>query len=199
MMPRRALVVLAAICSPPGTSKVTRIGRSVTSPTAARIIRLGTGLMAGAPTGRPSPGLVTVPTPMPASSSVSGAADHSAVTVMRAPSVQSGSSPASFTTTQRFDASASTGKATRSPLGRRTFTSRGGVPVVNPMAAAFAAADAHVPVVHPVRKPLLTRSDSPSETCASSSGSTDGCAAPVVRWPGRRRRVRARWCAPWLP
>ena len=35
-MPRRALEVLAAMASPPGTEKVTRTGRSVTSATAAR-------------------------------------------------------------------------------------------------------------------------------------------------------------------
>ena len=62
-MPRRALDVRAAMASPPGTETVSATGRSVTSPTAARIMRAGTGLMAGAPTGRPRPGRVTVPTP----------------------------------------------------------------------------------------------------------------------------------------
>ena len=68
-MPRRALDVRAAMASPPGTETVSATGRPVTSATAARIMRAGTGLMAGAPTGRPRPGRVTVPTPGPACSS----------------------------------------------------------------------------------------------------------------------------------
>ena len=43
--------VFAAMASPPGTENVTTSGRSVTSASAARIMRAGTGLMAGAPTG----------------------------------------------------------------------------------------------------------------------------------------------------
>src|SRR5437763_1002593 len=65
-IPRRSLVVLAAMASPSGTENVTRTGRSVTSARAAPIIRRGTGLMAGSPTASPSPGLVIVPTPGPA-------------------------------------------------------------------------------------------------------------------------------------
>ena len=48
-IPSRSLVVLAAIACPPGTEKVTTSGRSVTSASAAAIMALGTGLMAGAP------------------------------------------------------------------------------------------------------------------------------------------------------
>ncbi len=69
-IPRRAFVVFSAIASPPGTANVAISGRSVTSPTAARIIARGTGLIAGAPTASPMPGLVIVPTPAPARSSV---------------------------------------------------------------------------------------------------------------------------------
>ena len=165
------------------------MGRVVTSAMAARIIRRGTGLMAGAPTGRPRPGLVTVPTPTPARSSVLATLGdaHSAVAVTRAPSVQSGSSPASLTTTQRLGLScaASTGNVTRLPLGRRTSTSFGGAPCTRPMTAALAAAEAQVPVVHPVRSPLVTPRW-PCGTCGSNPESRGGCGPPV----GRRGRLR---------
>jgi len=98
-IPSRALVVSAAIASPSGTEKVTTTDSGPTSPSAARIIRLGTGLIARAPSASPSPGLVMVPTPSPARRMLSSLASaQSTSAVMRAPSVQSGSSPASFTT-----------------------------------------------------------------------------------------------------
>ena len=126
-------------------------------------MRRGTSVIAGPPTGMPRPGLVTVPMPGPARSSTFGCpaapAAHSTVAVMRAPWVQSGSSPASFTTTHRLGASASigasTGNVTRRPSGRGTSTSVGAPPVTRPMRAALAAALAHVPVVQPVRRPPL--------------------------------------------
>src|SRR5262249_5619661 len=151
------LVVFAAIASPPGTEIVTSTGRSVTSLSAARIMRSGTGLIAGAPTGNPRPGFVIVPTPGPARRRVahSPGAGHSTAAVTRAPSVQSGSSPASFTTTHRAGASLSTGKRTRRPEGRPTSTVSGAEPVTSPTAAAFATAVAQVPVVHPARSPVV--------------------------------------------
>src|SRR5579875_1042507 len=154
-MPSLALVVLTAMSSPPGTEKVTSKEWLPTSSRAVVIIRRGTGLMAGAPTGSPSPGLVTVPTPSPASKRGGPGEElvSRAVAVMRAPSVQSGSSPASFTTTAQAGPSASTGKRTRRPPGRATSTSEGTEPVTRPMAAALAAAEAQVPVVQPVRRP----------------------------------------------
>ena len=123
-IPRRALVVFSAIAAPPGTVNVTTTGRSVTSSRAARIIRCGTGLIAGAPTASPMPGFVIVPTPGPARSSVERKSPdgHSTSAVTRAPSVQSGSSPASFTTTHRFGTALSTGKLTRRPDGSPTST-----------------------------------------------------------------------------
>src|SRR5205807_8547448 len=129
-----------------------------TSPSAARIIFRGTGLMAGAPTGSPSPGSVIVPTPSPARRSCpeTSAGPNSTVAVMRAPSVQSGSSPASFTTTASNgspDGPGSTGNVTRSPPGRPTSTVSGRTPVQSPTVAALAAAEAQVPVVQPVRSP----------------------------------------------
>src|SRR5438477_419732 len=147
-IPSRSLVVLVAIAWPPGSEKRTTSGRSVTSASAPRIMARGTGLMAGAPTGRPSPGSVMVPTPSPARSSCPGESGSAKVTVavIRAPSVQSGSSPASFTTTASNaspDGPGSTGNVTRSPPGRVTSTVTGRRPAPNPMAAALAAAAEH--------------------------------------------------------
>ena len=61
----------------PGTEMTTRTPRrprSTASPTACVIIARGTGLIAGPPTSRPRPGLVTTPTPTPPSSSSPGPA-----------------------------------------------------------------------------------------------------------------------------
>ncbi len=57
--------------------------------------------MAGPPTARPRPGIVTVPTPSPAryTRRPGWCGSKRKSTVRRAPSVQSGSSPANFTTT----------------------------------------------------------------------------------------------------
>ncbi len=127
-------------------------------------MRAGTGLMAGAPTGNPRPGSVTRPTPGPAwSSTVPAGApvgSQAAVTVTCAPWVTSGSSPASLTTAARpgkpgRPASVSvTPKLTRRPSGSPTSTSAGGVRESKPTTAALAAAEAHVPVVQPVRSPF---------------------------------------------
>ena len=153
------------------------------------IMRRGTRLMAGAPTGRPRPGRVTVPMPGPARRSDDSfpAFAHDATAVMRAPSVQSGSSPASLTTTAAAGPPLSTGKLTLRPPGRATSTSVGAVPVSRAMAAALAAAEAQVPVVQPVRRPRSGRAE------ATFSGPVDGHRAgrPTVV-PGVERR-RKRW------
>ena len=95
---------------------------------------------------------------------------------MRAPSVQSGSSPASFTTMAVAGPSGSgsgpapsTANSTRRPLGRATSTFSGMTPVTSPIVAALAAADADVPVVHPVRSPRAPAS-SGSSTHRAFSG-----------------------------
>src|SRR5271165_3423582 len=207
VIPRRSLVVRAAIASPPGTEKTTRTGRSpgraaagspVTPPTsarAARIIRRGTGLMAGPPTGRPSPGLVIVPIPGPLASSLSPAPSRQVTSaVIRAPSVQSGSSPASLTTTAvggrpgGTGPAPSTAKATRFPLGRPTSTSAGTAPVTRPVAAALAAADAQVPVVKPVRSPGRRRAGPPGSPSSPSLGSGAVAGSAGTGAPGPRRR-----------
>ena len=102
-MPRRALVVFSASASPPGIDTV--ISTSPVTPWAAAreatmscIIRRGAGLIAGSPMESSNPGRVTVPTPAPARKRTpepSGAV--TTVTTISAPSVTSGSSPASLT------------------------------------------------------------------------------------------------------
>ena len=172
-MPSRALVVLRAIRSPPGTEMTTRTpdaARSTVSPTAAAIMARGTGLMAGEPGSRPRPGLVTTPTPTPPSSSIPGPSRQVTVAVRCAPWVTSGSSPASLTTTasarsaepgspggagrplgRGTSAQDSTGNPTRRPDGSGISTLRCTSPVRSAVAAALAAAAAQVPVVQPVR------------------------------------------------
>ena len=102
-------MVWVAISSPSGTDRVTMSGSVVTSSSASRIIRSGTAVMDGPPTASPRPGLVTVPTPGPAKKRVSWSARPMlTLAVTRAPSVQSGSSPASLTTTARVAPAGST-------------------------------------------------------------------------------------------
>ena len=101
-MPRRGFDVRRAIFSPPGTLTSTTTPTSSvskTSATAAAICARGPALMAGPPTSRPRPGLVTVPTPGPPRSSMPGASRSVTRAVRWAPWVTSGSSPASLTTT----------------------------------------------------------------------------------------------------
>src|SRR5215210_1336330 len=159
-IPRRALVVFSAIFSPPGTLMTTRTPRSSGSRTSSmeyEIMRRGTAFMADPPTGSPSPGLVTTPTPSPRSSSRPGSSRHETRAVRCAPSVTSGSSPASLTTTASAHVSPSSHRSTsnstrlRAPfLGSFTSTLVCGAPLTSARAAAFAAAAAQVPVVQPV-------------------------------------------------
>src|SRR6266498_2514089 len=181
MIPSLGLVVLRAISSPPGTlttASAPRTVRPTTSPTAAAIWRRGTGLIAGPPSSRPRPGLVTVPTPSPPSSRRPGSARRLRRTVRWAPSVTSGSSPASLTTTASAHPSPSsqraTGKATRRPDPGRPISTRScGRPLTSAAAAALAAAAAQVPVVQPVRRvraaTLAVRGSSGSRRCGGSS------------------------------
>src|SRR5215213_2256447 len=120
-------------------------------------MRLGTSFMAGPPTGSPSPGLVTTPTPSPLSSSSPGSSRHETRAVRCAPSVTSGSSPASLTTTASAQEPPSSHLATsnstrRSPPLPGSFTSTRacGSPLTSVFVAALAAAAAQAPVVQPV-------------------------------------------------
>src|ERR687894_2604407 len=122
-------------------------------------MRRGMAFIAGPPTGSPSPGLVTTPTPSPRSRSSPGSSRHEARAVRWAPSVTSGSSPASLTTTASVQAPPSpnshrsTWNSTRrsSPFFGSFMSTRScGSPVASARAAALAAAAAQVPVVQPV-------------------------------------------------
>src|SRR5829696_6063968 len=113
--------------------------------------------MAGPPTGSPSPGLVTRPTPSPRSSSSPGSSRHETRAVRWAPSVTSGSSPASLMTTAsahedpRSHRSRSNATRRCRPFpGSFTSTRACGSPLASARAAALAAAAAQVPVVQPV-------------------------------------------------
>src|SRR5215210_2349613 len=113
--------------------------------------------MAGPPTGRPRPGLVTRPTPSPLSSSSPGSSRHETRAVRCAPSVTSGSSPASFTTTASAQAPPSSHRSTSNSTrlsapfpGNFTSARVCGRPLTSAFVAALAAAAAQVPVVQPV-------------------------------------------------
>ncbi len=199
-MPRRGLVVLRAMRSPPGTLTTTRAplpSRSSTSPTAAVIWRRGTGLMAGPPIGRPSPGRVTRPTPSPPSMRRPGSGSRKTRAVRWAPWVTSGSSPASFTTTASASPSPSRQLATanvtrRPPAGRPTSTRSCARPLTSAAAAALAAAAAQVPVVHPDRRSrpatlaVRGRSGSRSSTWRGSPAGGTGEGEALARSRGER-------------
>src|SRR4028119_1835419 len=107
-------------------------------------IRRGTSFIAGPPTASPSPGLVTTPTPSPRSRCIPGSSHGETRAVRCAPSVTSGSSPASLTTTASAQVPSSptshrsTGKRTRrsSPLrGSFMSTSSCACPLAGPAPA----------------------------------------------------------------
>ena len=180
MMPSLALVVLRAIFSPSGTEMIIwtpLLFRSTASPTAWVIIARGTGLMAGPPSSRPRPGLVTTPTPTPPSSSIPGSLRQRTVAVSRAPCVTSGSSPASLTTTASAVSSGVRragvhGEADPRPDGRPIWTVSWISPVCSAVVAAFAAAAAQVPVVQPVRSACFLTFAVRGRSGSRSSGSS---------------------------
>src|SRR3990167_3811058 len=151
-MPNRALSVFFAISSPPGTEITTRKPFGATMLAAVRrassmacaIICRGTGLMAGAPTSRPSPGLVTRPTPAPPSIKIPAHSFRFTVEMMCARWVQSGSSPASFTTSASADpprtSHRTTANVTFFPMGSVISTLDTGFPASIASVAAFVAA-----------------------------------------------------------
>src|ERR671921_2431383 len=117
----------------------------------------GASFMAAPPTGGPTPGFVTTPTPPPRPSSIPGSSCQETRAVICAPWVTSGSSPASLTTTASTQPSPASHRST-SNLTRRSSPLRGSListsscatPPISAFAAAFAAAVAQVPVVQPV-------------------------------------------------
>src|ERR687890_2760475 len=113
--------------------------------------------MAGPPSGSPSLGWGTMPTPSPRPSSSPCSSRHETRAVRWAPSVTSGSSPASLITTasahESLRSHRSTSNSTRRSRpfpGSFTSTRVCGRPLASALAAALAAAAAQVPVVQPV-------------------------------------------------
>ena len=160
-MPNLGLRVSRARISPPGTLMVTFSPRPPSrSPASSRtlrtIIRRGTGLIAGSPTGTGRPGSVTCPTPSPPARMIPGSACQATVACNSAPSVTSGSSPASLITPQRTPSAVrsqrATAKFTSSRTGRSIVISVTACPVSSARVAARAAAVAQLPVVKPSRK-----------------------------------------------
>ncbi len=202
--PRRALSVCRAISSPSGTLIVTTTPRTalraISSSTIAVMLRRGTGLIAGAPTSRPSPGLVTEATPWPPRRVTPGASAIATSATISAPCVQSGSSPASLTTLHTAALSRrsqrSRGNVWRRPFGRVDSISERSSPRTSTRVAAFAAAAAHAPVVNPSRRPLGSRGGTTVRrvrgACTSRS-SARGCerSSPVERRAPGPRSVRA--------
>src|SRR5215218_79485 len=199
-MPRRALVVFSAISSPPGTLMTTRTPRScgsITSSMEYEIMRRGTSFMAGPPTRSPSPGLVTMPTPSPRSRTSPRSSRHETRAVRWAPSVTSGSSPASLMTTASAHEAPrshrSTSNSTRRSLpfpGSFTSTRACGSLLTSAQAAALAAAAAQVPVVHPVLSfwPLTLSMLGGMEGSLSLRGGI----CSLLRSPGPAEHVRER-------
>ena len=137
------------------TTRTPRLFGSRTSSTEYEIIRRGTAFMAGPPTGARVPGLVTMPTPSPRSSSSPCSSSHETRAVRWAPSVTSGSSPASLTTTASAHESPRSHRSTSNSTRRSrpfpaTLHRRGPRRPLTALAAALAAAAAQVPVVQPV-------------------------------------------------
>ena len=120
------------------------------------IIRRGVELLAAAPTGWFSPGLVTRPTPSPPSISTPGVSRRDTRAKTRAPSVMSGSSPPSFSTAQEAQPvparCSSSSASTAIPAGVMTRTTASHRPDRRNSAAPRAAAAAQVPVVYPQRR-----------------------------------------------
>ena len=83
---------------------------------------------------------------------------------MRAPWVQSGSSPASLTTAHRWAGPDRVGHREAHPLppGSSTSTVARMAPLTSHVTAALAAAAAQVPVVQPVRRPVAPATSGPA-------------------------------------
>src|ERR1700722_15487005 len=165
-MPSRALRVFLAMASPSFTPTVMSTP-SCSSPNCFNsfracsvIIFLGTGLMAGPPTSRPSPGLVTLPTPSPCRKRTRpGWLLKRTVARSSAPWVASGSSPPSLTVAQVTEPSSSwrvqaMWKTGFWPSGRMMRAVSWSLDSKRQCKAATTQAVALAPVVNPVRVPL---------------------------------------------
>ena len=164
-IPRRPFHVFSAKPAPSGTETSTTIFPlcpccAANNDTASLIISRGFGLIAGSPTASGNPGNVTVPTPSPAWKDTPLPIPPSrTVTTIKAPWVTSGSSPASFTMPTcayplPFPSNAN-GKNGLWPFGSDIPIGSGNAPVRRAVYAAFVAAKAQAPVVHPRRSGFL--------------------------------------------
>ena len=159
-IPNFGLKVLRASSSPSGTeiSMTTpcfgiRWASRIFSVSAAIIFR-GVGFIAGSPISKPNPGKVTIPTPFPAAKRIPVSLESITFAQISRLLVTSGSSPASLTTVQiilcpSFSVRL-TGNSTSSPSGRVIVTWFNTSPVSRVDKAAFAAAQAQLPVVKPL-------------------------------------------------
>ena len=154
--PSRRFSVFSASASPSRTKIRTSTRPLLVPPstrasaTAARIIRRGTGLMAGSPTATGNPGLVTTPTPGPLTSTTDshpGSSSQRASAPISAPLVTSGSSPASLTTVAKPVPKRQSSNEWREPSGKGISTRPGCGWPSRPSTAALAAAAAQAPVV----------------------------------------------------
>ena len=161
-IPSLGLNVFFAVSSPSGIEIVTFISpqypqaRHMRSTSSVIILR-GTLLIAACPICCSSPGFVTLPTPMPPSSMTRSPEDSSSpfstFAYIRSPSVTSGSSPLYFLTAHSTRSgslvTSSTSRYSSIPFGVISLTCRNSSPEKSISAAAFAAAAAQLPVVHP--------------------------------------------------
>jgi len=158
--PSRRLRVFSANASPSRTKICTSRALFRHSPsarasaTAARIIRRGTGLIAGSPTATGKPGLVTRPTPGPLTRTIFSSCPSSSqrtVAPISAPLVTSGSSPASLTTVamacSALPPKRQRAKRWRESSGKGISTAPGFSRPSRQRTAALAAAAAQAPVV----------------------------------------------------
>ena len=159
-MPSLGLSVLGASSSPVGTEIVILMPfLDKRSPPIlarfSRIIFLGTGFIAGRPISSPSPGFVTVPTPIPPSISMPVVSVILTSVTISAPCVTSGSSPPSLITEHRAQSSPNSQLCrlicTICPLGSSTSTHSCLFWSSTAASPAVAPAAAQVPVVKPVR------------------------------------------------
>ena len=161
----------------------------ITSRSARSIIMRGTGLIAGSPMGTLSPGRVTVPTPSPARKlTAPGTGESFTAALIMMPSVESGSSPASFITPQLPSSYPMTGSVKILSSGVVISTlARQGDPSAR-SAAAFAAAAAQLPVEYPSRSSLF---DAIEQRIHDRRGDRRSALAPHGGYIGHLRREKA--------
>ncbi len=189
-IPSRGLKVRFATSAPCGAEMVTSAPRApITSRSARSIIMRGTGLIAGSPMETLSPGRVTVPTPSPARKlTAPGTGESFTAALIMMPSVESGSSPASFITPQLPSSYPTTGSVKILSSGVVISTLAGQGDPSARSAAAFAAAAAQLPVEYPSRSSLF---DAIEQRVHDRGGDRRSALAPHGGYIGHLRREKA--------